>query len=159
MTSNIGSQLIQDNYEKAKNPDDAELFDRTKMDVMLTLKSSLRPEFLNRIDEVIMFTPLGKSPIENIVKLQLHLLSERLEKADIHLVVTPDALSYLAEKGYDPQYGARPVKRTIQKEVMNELSKYILGGKVDKSEAVVLDVFDGQIVFRKKIDAEALIEV
>jgi ATP-dependent Clp protease ATP-binding subunit ClpB len=159
MTSNIGSQIIQDNYEKAKNPEDAELFDRTKLDVMLALKSSLRPEFLNRIDEIIMFTPLGKSQIENIVKLQLHLLAERLAKADIHLVVTPDALSYIANKGYDPQYGARPVKRTIQKEVMNELSKYILSGKVDKSEAVVLDVFDGQIVFRKKIDAEALIEV
>jgi len=159
MTSNIGSQIIQDNYEKAKNPEDAELFDRTKLDVMLALKSALRPEFLNRIDEIIMFTPLGKSQIENIVKLQLHLLSERLEKSEIHLVVTPDALSYLADKGYDPQYGARPVKRTIQKEVMNELSKYILSGKVDKSEAVVLDVFDGQIVFRKKIDAEALIEV
>jgi ATP-dependent Clp protease ATP-binding subunit ClpB len=159
MTSNIGSQIIQDNYEKAKNPEDPDLFDRTKLDVMLALKSSLRPEFLNRIDEIIMFTPLGKSQIENIVKLQLHLLSERLEKADIHLVVTPDALSYLADKGYDPQYGARPVKRTIQKEVMNELSKYILSGKVDKSEAVVMDVFDGQIVFRKKIDAEALIEV
>ena len=159
MTSNIGSQIIQDNYEKAKDPEDAELFDRTKLDVMLALKSALRPEFLNRIDEIIMFTPLGKAQIENIVKLQLHLLSERLEKADIHLVVTPDALSYLADKGYDPQYGARPVKRTIQKEVMNELSKYILSGKVDKSEAVVLDVFDGQIVFRKKIDAEALIEV
>jgi ATP-dependent Clp protease ATP-binding subunit ClpB len=159
MTSNLGSQIIQENYEKAKNADDEELFERTKMDVMMVLKSSLRPEFLNRIDEVIMFTPLGKSQIENIVKLQLHLLSERLVKADIHLVVTPDALAYLADRGYDPQYGARPVKRTIQKEVMNELSKYILGGKVDKSEAVVLDVFDGQIVFRKKIDAEALIEV
>jgi len=159
MTSNIGSQIIQDNYDKAKDPEDAELFDRTKLDVMLALKSSLRPEFLNRIDEIIMFTPLGKAQIESIVKLQLHLLSERLEKADIHLVVTPDSLSYLADKGYDPQYGARPVKRTIQKEVMNELSKYILSGKVDKSEAVVLDVFDGQIVFRKKIDAEALIEV
>ena len=159
MTSNIGSQIIQDNYEKAKNPEDPDLFDRTKLDVMLALKSSLRPEFLNRIDEIIMFTPLGKSQIENIVKLQLHLLSERLEKADIHLVVTPDALSYLADKGYDPQYGARPVKRTIQKEVMNELSKYILSGKVDKCEAVVMDVFDRQIVFRKKIDDEALIEV
>ena len=159
MTSNIGSQIIQDNYDKAKDPEDAELFDRTKLDVMLALKSSLRPEFLNRIDEIIMFTPLGKAQIESIVRLQLHLLSERLEKADIHLVVTPDSLSYLADKGYDPQYGARPVKRTIQKEVMNELSKYILSGKVDKSEAVVLDVFDGQIVFRKKIDAEALIEV
>jgi ATP-dependent Clp protease ATP-binding subunit ClpB len=159
MTSNLGSQIIQENYEKAHNAEDEELFERTKMEVMMVLKSSLRPEFLNRIDEVIMFTPLGKSQIENIVKLQLHLLSERLVKADIHMVVTPDAMAYLADKGYDPQYGARPVKRTIQKEVMNELSKYILGGKVDKSEAVVLDVFDGQIVFRKKIDAESLIEV
>jgi ATP-dependent Clp protease ATP-binding subunit ClpB len=159
MTSNLGSQIIQENYEKARNAEDEELFERTKMEVMMVLKSSLRPEFLNRIDEVIMFTPLGKSQIENIVKLQLHLLSERLIKADIHLVVTPDAMAYLADKGYDPQYGARPVKRTIQKEVMNELSKYILSGKVDKSEVVVLDVFDGQIVFRKKIDAEALIEV
>jgi ATP-dependent Clp protease ATP-binding subunit ClpB len=159
MTSNLGSQIIQENYEKAKDAESEELFERTKIEVMLVLKSSLRPEFLNRIDEVIMFTPLGKSQIENIVKLQLHMLSERLVKSDIHLVVTPDALAYLADKGYDPQYGARPVKRTIQKEVMNELSKYILSGKVDKSEAVVLDVFDGQIVFRKKIDAEALIEV
>jgi ATP-dependent Clp protease ATP-binding subunit ClpB len=159
MTSNLGSQIIQENYEKAKDAESEELFERTKLEVMLVLKSSLRPEFLNRIDEVIMFTPLGKSQIESIVKLQLHMLSERLVKSDIHLVVTPDALAYLADKGYDPQYGARPVKRTIQKEVMNELSKYILSGKVDKSEAVVLDVFDGQIVFRKKIDAEALIEV
>jgi ATP-dependent Clp protease ATP-binding subunit ClpB len=159
MTSNLGSQIIQENYEKAKDAESEELFERTKTEVLLVLKSSLRPEFLNRIDEVIMFTPLGKSQIENIVKLQLHLLSERLVKSDIHLVVTPDALAYLADKGYDPQYGARPVKRTIQKEVMNELSKYILSGKVDKSEAVVLDVFDGQIVFRKKIDDEALIVV
>jgi ATP-dependent Clp protease ATP-binding subunit ClpB len=159
MTSNLGSQIIQENYDKAKDAESEELFERTKSEVLLVLKSSLRPEFLNRIDEVIMFTPLGKSQIENIVKLQLHLLSERLMKSDIHMVVTPDALAYLADKGYDPQYGARPVKRTIQKEVMNELSKYILSGKIDKSEAVVLDVFDAQIVFRKKIDEEALIEV
>ena len=159
MTSNIGSQIIQDSYEKAKNPEDSELFERTKLDVMLALKSAMRPEFLNRVDEVIMFTPLGKHQIESIVKLQLHLLAERLKKADIELMLTQDALNYLADKGFDPQYGARPVKRTIQKEVMNELSKYILGGKIDKSEAVVLDVFDGQIVFRKKIDDEALITV
>ena len=159
MTSNLGSQIIQENYEKAKDPESDELFERTKLEVMMVLKSSLRPEFLNRVDEVIMFTPLGKHQIENIVKLQLHLLGERLSKSEIELVVTPDALSYLAAKGFDPQYGARPVKRTIQKEVMNELSKYILSGKIDKSEAVVLDVFDGQIVFRKKIDDEALIEL
>jgi ATP-dependent Clp protease ATP-binding subunit ClpB len=159
MTSNLGSHIIQENYNKAKNVDDEELFERTKVEVMLTLKSSLRPEFLNRVDEVIMFTPLLKSQIESIVKLQLRLLSDRLEKSEINLVVTPDALNYLAEKGYDPQYGARPVKRVIQKEVMNELSKFILSGKIDKSEPVVLDVFDKQIVFRKKIDEEELVEV
>jgi ATP-dependent Clp protease ATP-binding subunit ClpB len=159
MTSNLGSHIIQENYNKAKNVDDEELFERTKAEVMLTLKSSLRPEFLNRVDEVIMFTPLLKSQIESIVKLQLRLLSDRLEKSEINLVATPDALNYLAEKGYDPQYGARPVKRVIQKEVMNELSKFILSGKIDKSEPVVLDVFDKQIVFRKKIDEEELVEV
>ncbi len=159
MTSNLGSQIIQDNYEKAKNPDDDELFERTKGEVLFLLKQSLRPEFLNRIDEMIMFTPLRKDQIEEIVKLQLRILSDRLEKTEIELKVTPDALHYLSDKGYDPQFGARPVKRVIQKEVMNELSKYILSGKLDKSEPVVLDVFDHQIVFRKKIDEEALIEI
>lgn len=159
MTSNLGSNIIQENYDNPKDADDLELFEKTKAMVMLTVKASLRPEFLNRIDEVIMFTPLRKEQIAEIVKLQLHLLSHRLEKSDIHLVITSHALKYLAEKGYDPQYGARPVKRVIQKEVMNELSKYILSGKIDKSEPVVLDVFDGQMVFRKKIDAEVLVQV
>lgn len=159
MTSNLGSQIIQDNYEKAKDPDDYELFEKTKDEVMTVLKGSLRPEFLNRIDEIIMFTPLNKNQIVDIVKMQLHMLGERLEKADINLVVTPDAMNYLADKGYDPQFGARPVKRVIQKEVMNELSKYILSGNIDKTEPVVLDVFDGQIVFRKKIEEEELLEV
>ncbi len=159
MTSNLGSSVIQDNYERAKNADDDELFERTKAEVMEVVKGALRPEFLNRVDEVIMFTPLRKDQIKDIVKLQLRLLGERLEKAEIHLVVTPDAMSYLAERGYDPQFGARPVKRVIQKEVMNEMSKYILAGKIDKKEPVVLDVFDGKVVFRKKIDEEALVEV
>jgi ATP-dependent Clp protease ATP-binding subunit ClpB len=159
MTSNLGSQIIQENYDKAVDPDSEELFERTKADVMLQLKNSLRPEFLNRIDEVIMFTPLMKSQIEHIVKMQLSMLSERLEKVGVQLQITPDALHYLAEKGYDPQYGARPVKRVIQKEVMNELSKYILGNKLDKSEPVVLDVFNEDIVFRKKIDEEELVSV
>lgn len=159
MTSNMGSQVIQENYDKAKNVDSEELFEKTKDEVMLQLKNTLRPEFLNRIDEVIMFTPLKRDQIAEIVKMQLHLLSERLLKAEINLVVTPDALQYLADKGYDPQFGARPVKRVIQKEVMNELSKYLLGGKIDKSEPVVLDVFDGNIVFRKRIEEEELVEV
>ncbi len=159
MTSNLGSQIIQENYEKAKNADDEALFEKTKGEVMMLLKNSLRPEFLNRIDEVIMFTPLKRKEIEAIVKMQLHMLNLRLQKSEIELVVTPDAMKYLADKGYDPQFGARPVKRVIQKEVMNELSKYLLGGKIDKSEPVVLDVFDGDIVFRKKIETEAFVEV
>ncbi|MCC6601057.1 MAG: hypothetical protein IT223_10340 [Crocinitomicaceae bacterium] len=126
---------------------------------MSILKQNMRPEFLNRVDEVIMFTPLRKEEIHGVVKLQLALLRKRLETSDIHLVFTEEVIRYLSEKGYDPQFGARPVKRVIQKEVMNELSKYILRGQIDKSEPVVLDVFDGQIVFRKKIKADHLIEV
>jgi ATP-dependent Clp protease ATP-binding subunit ClpB len=159
MTSNLGSQIIQENYDRAKDPDDFELFEKTKSEVLSLLKSSLRPEFLNRIDETIMFTPLRKSQIESIVRIQMKALTERLKASEINLVITPDALSYLAQKGFDPQFGARPVKRVIQREVMNELSKYILSGKIDKAEPVVLDVFDNQVVFRKKIEEEALIEV
>ncbi|MDZ4821969.1 MAG: ATP-dependent chaperone ClpB [Flavobacteriales bacterium] len=159
MTSNLGSQIIQENYDRSKDPDDEELFERTKDEVILELRNSLRPEFLNRVDEVIMFTPLRKDQIEEIVKLQLHMLGERLGKAEINLVITPDALHYLSERGYDPQYGARPVKRVIQKEVMNELSKYILAGKIDKTAPVVLDVFGGQIVFRKQNVEEVVVEV
>jgi ATP-dependent Clp protease ATP-binding subunit ClpB len=159
MTSNLGSQIIQDNYDRAKDPDSEELFYKTKDEVLTLLKQSLRPEFLNRVDEVIMFTPLGRSHVEKIVRLQLTMLSERLAKSEIKLLVTPDALQYLGEKGYDPQFGARPVKRVIQKEVMNELSKYILSGNLDKSEPVVMDVFDGQVVFRKRIDNEVVIEI
>ncbi len=159
MTSNIGSQLIQENYDNAKDVHDESLFEKTKSEVLTQLKGSLRPEFLNRIDEVIMFTPLQRNQIEEIVRMQLHLLNERLQKNEISLVVTPDALRYLSEKGYDPQFGARPVKRVIQKEVLNELSKYLLASKIDRSQPVVLDVFDGQIVFRKRIDEEEVVEV
>ncbi len=159
MTSNLGSQIIQDNYDRAKDPDSEELFYKTKDEVLALLKQSLRPEFLNRVDEVIMFTPLGRSHVEKIVRLQLSLLSERLAKSEIKLLVTPDTMQYLGEKGYDPQFGARPVKRVIQREVMNELSKYILSGSLDKSEPVVMDVFDGQVVFRKRIDNEVVIEI
>lgn len=159
MTSNVGSQIIQENYDKAKDPESEELFERTRDSVMEVLKTSMRPEFLNRIDEVIMFTPLHKNQIVEIVKLQLHILAEKLIKNDINLVVSPDALHYLSDKGFDPQFGARPVKRAIQKEVMNELSKYILQGMIDKTEPVVLDVFDGHIVFRKKIEEEELVMV
>jgi len=154
MTSNIGSHIIQDNFENLKSGNEESVLEETKNEVFEVLRKSVRPEFLNRVDEVIMFTPLSKTDIHQIVKLQLQLLGDRLAHNNLKMVASNDAIDYLAEKGYDPQYGARPVKRIIQKDVLNELSKYLLSGDVDKSETLVLDVFDGKIVFRKSIEKE-----
>ncbi len=159
MTSNIGAHKIQENYTDLIPGMEEDVFDRTKMEVFEELRQSVRPEFLNRIDEIIMFTPLTAIQIRKIVELQLHALKQRLQSANIELMSTQDAIDYLAEKGYDPQFGARPVKRVVQKEVLNELSKALLSDKIDKSERVVLDVFDGQVVFRKALEEEELIEV
>ena len=153
MTSNVGSQIIQESYEKEDVNHEA-----VKAEVFDTLRRTLRPEFLNRIDETIMFTPLTRGEIKEIVVLQLARLKERLLNADINMAFTPDSIAYLAEEGFDPQFGARPVKRVIQKEVLNELSRWILAGKVDKSKKVVLDVINGQIIFRKEIEEDQLIE-
>ena len=159
MTSNTGSQHIQDGFMEAEESGLSLNAQSVKMKVMEEVKRSFRPEFLNRVDEIIMFTPLNRNEIREIVELQLSRLGKRLEDAQINLRVTKDTLSYLSEEGYDPQYGARPVKRVIQKEVLNELSKAILGNQIDKSEPVVMDVFDGQVVFRKEIEQEELLEV
>ncbi|MEN9639310.1 MAG: ATP-dependent chaperone ClpB [Bacteroidota bacterium] len=164
MTSNIGSQIIQENYDKAFNSTKAltnghseeELFDRTKEEVMQLLRNTLRPEFLNRIDETIMFTPLRKSDIGRIVGMQIHLLNQRLAANQMQLLLTPDALGYLSDKGYDPQFGARPVKRVIQKEVLNALSKQILSGELQGQQEIVMDVFNDQMVFRHRINNEEL---
>lgn len=153
MTSNVGSHIIQHNYVGVDS-EDLEVFEKTSEQVINELKNEMRPEFLNRIDEIIMFTPLSKAEITEIVKLQLNSLNKRLKKAEITLRVSNEALNYLSEKGYDPQFGARPVKRVIQNEVMNELSKAIIGSTIDKSQPMVLDVFDGKIVFRKELEAE-----
>jgi len=153
MTSNVGSNIIQENYYQADATDLA-LFEETSNAVISELKAKMRPEFLNRIDEMIMFTPLSKAEITEIVKLQLNALNKRLKKAEISLQVSNDALNYLSNKGYDPQYGARPVKRVVQNEVLNELSKAILGQNIDKSQPLVLDVFDNKIVFRKLLESE-----
>ena len=153
MTSNTGSDIIQESFEREDvNPE------AVKAEVFDTLRRTLRPEFLNRIDETIMFTPLNRHQIKEIVIMQLARLKDRLVAADINMAFTPDSISYLSEIGYDPQFGARPVKRVIQKEVLNELSRWILSGKVDKSEKVVLDVIDGQIIFRKEIEQDQLVE-
>ena len=114
------------------------------------LKQTVRPEFINRIDEIVMFTPLTKSNIKEIVGLQLKGVAKMLAHQNITLDSTPEAIDYLAEKGYDPHYGARPVKRVIQKEVLNELSKEILAGKVTIDSLILLDSFDGKLIFRNQ---------
>jgi ATP-dependent Clp protease ATP-binding subunit ClpB len=159
MTSNIGSHIIQENYNHVDDKTNlTALFDKTKEEVMEVVKKSLRPEFLNRIDEVIMFPPLLKKEVREIVTIQLHILAQRLRKNDIVLKVSPEALEWLSEKGYDPQFGARPVKRVLQKDVLNILSKHLLAGTIDKTAPVVLDMFEGTLVFRKEIDGEKIEE-
>lgn len=158
MTSNTGSHLIQENFERMIPGDYETTFERTKSAVLELLRQEVRPEFLNRIDEIIMFTPLTKKEISGVVSLQLRRLKDRLEAAGIHMVASQEAVNYLADAGFDPQFGARPVKRVIQKEVLNELSKALLSNSVDKSDTVVLDVFDGKVVFRKQLDAEEVVE-
>ncbi|MBK6329799.1 MAG: ATP-dependent chaperone ClpB [Bacteroidetes bacterium] len=150
MTSNMGSHIIQANFESinAKNMD--EIVDKTKVEVMHLLRQTIRPEFLNRIDEVIMFKPLMKSEIKGIIRIQLNQLVDRLKEQDIKLSFTDYALDYLSENGFDPQYGARPLKRLIQKEIINLLSKKIIAGEIDKTKPVMVDVFDGVVVLRNE---------
>ena len=148
MTSNIGSHIIQESFENASEKNLDIVAEQTNAKVLELLRATIRPEFLNRIDEIIMFKPLLKKEIKNIIGIQLNNLKKLLMQSGITLDFTPYMLDYLAENGYDPQYGARPLKRLIQKLVVNELSKQILSGSIDKSKPVVVDVFDGLVVFR-----------
>ncbi len=150
MTSNMGSHVIQERFEATKDIDAA--MEAAKVDVLALLKQSVRPEFLNRIDDTIMFTPLSKENITAIVGLQLKGITKMIAKQGITFDATPEAVEYLAEKGYNPEYGARPVKRVIQKEVLNELSKEILSGKVSTDSIILLDAFDDKLVFRNQGD-------
>ena len=151
MTSNIGSHIIQENFADLENKDYDTVMTATKNDVFGLLKQSFRPEFLNRIDETILFTPLSKTEIRQIVELQLRGLSGMLAKKEIVLDTTPEAIDYLARIGYDPQFGARPIKRAIQQEVLNNLSKEILAGNVHDNSVVLIDYFeDSGLVFRTK---------
>lgn len=151
MTSNLGSQIIQDNFEKVTELNKESVVESTKSEVMVMLKQTIRPEFLNRIDEVIMFQPLMKNDIRNIIKIQLDGLKKSVLESGIQLEFSDYALDYLSENGFDPQFGARPLKRLIQKMIVNPLSKKILAGEVEKSTPVVVDVFDGLVVFRNDI--------
>ncbi len=158
MTSNLGAEIIRDNYEDLKLSGSEQVFEKTKMQVLDLLKRHLRPEFYNRIDEVVMFRPLGKEEIEDIVKIQLNILKSKLAANNIKVSFSDDLIEYLANAGFDPQYGARPVKRIIQKEVLNELSKQILANKVSRDKDLILDVFDGQFVLREPISKDELPE-
>lgn len=148
MTSNIGSHIIQERFEKMTEKNADEVQEATKAEVFELLKQSMRPEFLNRIDDIIMFTPLTKKNVRQIVNLQLDFIRKKLAERNINLTATDYALDSIADMGYDPQFGARPIKRVIQKNILNELSKQILAGKVQPDSDILLDSFEGQFVFR-----------
>lgn len=149
MTSNMGSQIIQEKFENLKGSVEAAT-ELAKVEVLALLKQTVRPEFINRIDEIVMFTPLTSENIAQIVGLQLKSVTKMLAQQGITMDATAEAIAYLSEKGYDPQFGARPVKRVIQRDVLNELSKEILSGKITTDSIVLIDAFDGKLVFRNQ---------
>ena len=157
MTSNLGSDIIQENFGDVTEKNKDEVVERTKVEVMNRLRETIRPEFLNRVDEIILFQPLMRTEIRGIIKIQLEGLKQLVGQSGIQLRFTDYLIDYLAENGFDPQFGARPLKRLIQKEIVNQLSKKILSGEIDKSHPVLVDVFDGVVVFRN--DVEHLHEV
>jgi ATP-dependent Clp protease ATP-binding subunit ClpB len=156
MTSNLGSHLIHENFDTIKPAEFDRAAEKAKLQVLELLRQTIRPEFLNRIDETILFLPLTRQNIEEIVELQLNILKKQLKEKDINLLITKDAFNWITEAGYDPFFGARPVKRVIQKQVLNELSKALISGSIDRSEDVVMDVFDDKIIYRKSIKSDVL---
>jgi ATP-dependent Clp protease ATP-binding subunit ClpB len=154
MTSNMGSHIIQENFEELNDKNRDSILAKTKVEVFELLKKSIRPEFLNRIDETIMFTPLTRTDVHKIVDIQFNGIAKTLEENDIHLTATAEAIDWLAQLGFDPQFGARPIKRVLQKRVLNELSKQILAGKVNKGSQIVMDLFNKEFVFRNPIETD-----
>lgn len=148
MTSNLGSSLIRENFEKMNAGNHDEVMERTRVQVFDLLKQTIRPEFLNRIDELIMFAPLNESQIEEIVRLQLSMVQKTLKENGIELNFTEAALQYIADEGFDPQFGARPVKRAIQKYVLNDLSKQLIAGTVRNNEAITVDYNGEKLVYK-----------
>ena len=141
---------IQANFEDVTEKNRETVMERTRREVVDLLRQTIRPEFLNRIDETILFQPLLKSEIKGIIRIQLENLQHLVAKNGINLQFSDYALDYLAENGFDPQFGARPLKRLIQKEIVNQLSKRILAGDIDRTVPVLVDVFDGVVVFRNE---------
>lgn len=148
MTSNAGSSIIQDNLARLNDKNREELLEKTRTEVSELLKNSIRPEFLNRIDEIIMFHPLTMDNVKDILKLQIDGIRAMLEEKGVRLEFTPYAMDYLSNKGYDPSYGARPIKRLLQRELVNELAKALLGGDLNKERPVIVDYFEEGLVFR-----------
>ncbi|MFT3795989.1 ATP-dependent chaperone ClpB [Flavobacterium sp.] len=153
MTSNMGSEIIQEKFENLKGGIEAAT-EAAKSEILGLLKQTVRPEFINRIDEIVMFTPLSSANIKEIVGLQLKSVTKMLAQQGIAMDATPEAIAYLSEKGYDPQFGARPVKRVIQREVLNQLSKEILAGNIATDSIILLDSFDGNLVFRNQTELQ-----
>ena len=152
MTSNLGSDIIQENFADVTEKNKEEVVERTKVEVMNRLRETIRPEFLNRVDEIILFQPLMRSEIRGIIKIQLEGLKQLVSQSGIQLRFSDYLVDYLAENGFDPQFGARPLKRLIQKEIVNQLSKKILSGDIERSHPVLVDVFDGVVVFRNDVE-------
>jgi ATP-dependent Clp protease ATP-binding subunit ClpB len=152
MTSNMGSDIIQENFADVTEKNKDVIVERTKAEVMVRLRETIRPEFLNRVDEIILFQPLMKAEIRGIIKIQLEGLKNLVAHSGIQLKFSDYLIDYLAENGFDAQFGARPLKRLIQKELVNQLSKKILAGDIDKTHPVLVDVFDGVVVFRNDVE-------
>ncbi|RYZ15744.1 MAG: type VI secretion system ATPase TssH, partial [Chitinophagaceae bacterium] len=152
MTSNMGSDIIQENFAEVTDRNKEMVLGKTKSEVMVRLRETVRPEFLNRVDEIILFAPLMKGEIRGIIRIQLDGLRRLVAESGIQLRFSDYLVDYLSENGFDPQFGARPLKRLIQKEIVNALSKKILAGAIDKSHPVLVDVFDGVVVFRNDVE-------
>jgi ATP-dependent Clp protease ATP-binding subunit ClpB len=153
MTSNIGSHLIQENFEKITDVNRDDVIAKTKTELFELLKKTIRPEFLNRIDEIIMFEPLSRKYMNDIVRIQLQNVIKSMAAQDIKMTTSEEAIDWIAQLGFDPQFGARPVKRVIQRQVLNELSKQLLADTIQKDKEIVLDMFDKKLVFRNKTES------
>jgi len=149
MTSNLGSEMIRDRMEEWDNKMSEEEHEKLRREIFNLLRKSLRPEFLNRVDEIVMFRPLAFDQIREIVEIQIRMVNKILQANNIEMKVTDEAINWLAEKGFDPQSGARPVKRLIQKDIVNELSKEIIAGRIHKDSVVTISVKGGRLVFKQ----------
>ena len=147
MTSNLGSHLIREKTENMTDANREQVLEETQKGVFELLKQVIKPEFLNRIDDLIMFTPLGKTEISQIVQLQVESIASMLKENGVDLRITPAAVNYIAAEGFDPQFGARPIKRALQRLVLNRLSEQIIARTIQKDKPIVVDVKDGLLVF------------